>query len=178
MSQVKKLNIKNQTRYSFSDMINIENFQSNLLSIDKQAYTDFDDYYLGYITIKQIGNYENIHSVNPLYLKIHSAAGYFKKKNDEKYLILHSTKKYEEVFSKILLEIKTTNGGKKLFYEKNYAKICINTNDDVPLNKRLKFLLLTIIIRRVLQINKELYQHIYEYECKCKCECECECKCK
>ena len=77
-----------------------------------------------------------------------------------------------------MLEIKTTNGGKKLFYEKNYAKICINTNDDVPLNKKLKFLLLTIIIRRVLQINKELYQHIYEYECKCKCECECECKCK
>lgn len=77
MSQVKKLNIKNQTRYSFSDMINVENFQSNLLNIDKKAYTDIDVYYIGYIRIKQISNYENIHSVNPLYLKIHSATGYF-----------------------------------------------------------------------------------------------------
>ena len=77
MSQVKKLNIKNQTRYSFSDMINVENFQSNLLNIDKKAYIDIDVYYIGYITIKQISNYENIHSVNPLYLKIHSATGCF-----------------------------------------------------------------------------------------------------
>ena len=83
-----------------------------------------------------------------------------------------------------MLEIKTINGGKKLFYEKNYEKICINTNDDVPLNKKLKFLSLTIIIRRVLQINKELYPHIflneclYEYECKCECECECKWECE
>ena len=31
------------------------------------------------------------------------------------------------------------NSGKKLFYEKNYAKIGVNTDDDIPLNKQLKF---------------------------------------
>ena len=31
------------------------------------------------------------------------------------------------------------NGGKTLIYEKNYAKIGVNTDDDVPLNKQLKF---------------------------------------
>ena len=45
---------------------------------------------------------------------IHSATGYFKEKNGEKYLILDSTEKYEEVFSWIQTEIETINDGKKL----------------------------------------------------------------
>ena len=52
---------------------------------------------------------------------IHSATGHFKEKNGEKYLIIDSTEKYEEIFSGIRSEIKTLNGGKELFYRK---KIC------------------------------------------------------
>ena len=59
-------------------MINIKNFHSNLLRIDKKPHKDFDIYYIGYITIKKIGDCEDIYSVNPLYLIIHSAKGYFK----------------------------------------------------------------------------------------------------
>ena len=123
MGKVKELNIKSQTYYFFNYMINIKNFHSNLLKIDKKPYKDFDIYYIGYITIKKIGDYENIHSVNPLYLIIHSATGYFKEKYGEKYLILDSTEKYEEVFSGIKSEIEMINGGKEFFYEKSYSKI-------------------------------------------------------
>ena len=35
-------------------MINLENFESNLLKIDKKHYKDIDFYYIGYITIKKI----------------------------------------------------------------------------------------------------------------------------
>ena len=56
--------------------------------------------------------------MNPFYLIIHSAAGHFKEKNGEEYLIIDFTGKYEEVFSGIKSEIKTINGGKELFYEK------------------------------------------------------------
>ena len=42
------------------------------------------------------------------------------------------------------------NGGKELFYKKNYANIGIKTDDDLPLNKPLKFPRLTTIIRCVL----------------------------
>ena len=69
-------------------MINIKNFDSNLLRIDKNSYEDIDIYYNGYITIKKINDCENIHSVNLSYLIIHSARRHFKEKNDEKYLIL------------------------------------------------------------------------------------------
>ena len=51
-------------------MINIEDFDSCLLKIDKKSYKNIDIYYIGYITIKKIDDYDNIYSVNPLYLII------------------------------------------------------------------------------------------------------------
>ena len=98
-------------------------------------------------------------------LIINSATGYFKEKNGEKYLILDSIEKYEEVFSRIMSEIKTLNGVNEPFYEKNYARIGINTDDNLPLNKPLKFPTLTIIIRCVLQKCEKLYLQIYLDEC-------------
>ena len=61
------------------------------------------------------------------------------------------TDKYEEVSSRIRSEIKTINGGKELFYEKNYSEIGINTDDDLSVNKPIKFLKLGIIISFVFQ---------------------------
>ena len=162
MGKVKELNIKNQTYYFFNEMINIKNFHSNLLKIDKKSHKDFDIYYIGYITVKKIGDFENIHSVNPLYLLIHSATGYFKENNGEKYLILDPIEKYEEDFSGIKSEIETINSREKMYYEKNYAKI--STDDIVPLNVSLKFPTLTIIVRCVFQ-DKKLYLQVYLDEC-------------
>ena len=78
MGNAKELNIKNQTYYFFNDMFDMRNFQSNFWKTDKKPYKDFNIYYIGYITIKKIDGYENIRSVNPLCLTIHSAKGYFK----------------------------------------------------------------------------------------------------
>ena len=168
MGETKELNIKNQTYYYFDDMINIRKFKSDLLKIDKKLHRDFDIYYTGYITIKKFENlsdYKNIYSVNPLYLIIHSATGYFKEKNGEKYLVLNSTDKYEEVFSGIKSEIETINGGEKMYYGENYKGIGVNTNDDVRLNKQLKFSTLTIIIKCVFQKSEKLDPLIYLDEC-------------
>ena len=48
----------------FDDMINLNNFYSNLLKIDKMLCKDIDIYYIGCMTIKKFGDCENIHSVN------------------------------------------------------------------------------------------------------------------
>ena len=98
-------------------MIDISNFHSNLLKIDNKSYKDIGIYYIGYVTIRKFSDYGNISGVNPLYLIIHSATGYFKEKNGEKYLILDLIEKYEEVFSEIKSEIETIDSGEKLFYE-------------------------------------------------------------
>ena len=84
MGETKELNIKNQAYYFYNDLINVKNFHSNLLKIDKKPYKDIDVYYIGYIMIKKIGDCKNIHSINPLYLLINSATGYFKEKDGAK----------------------------------------------------------------------------------------------
>ena len=66
------------------------------------------------------------------------------------------TDKYEEVWSGIRSEIKTINGKKGLFYERNYSKIGINIDDDLSLNKPLKFRILTLIIRCVFHKGEKL----------------------
>ena len=78
-ADVKSIDIKNRT-YFLSEMINLNNFNLKLLKINKTMSKDIDIYYIGYITIKKIDDYENIHSINPLYLIINSAAGLLLKK--------------------------------------------------------------------------------------------------
>ena len=56
-------------------MINIKNFDSNLLKIDKKSYRNIDIHYIGYIKMKNV-DYANIHSVNSLYFIIGEAEGY------------------------------------------------------------------------------------------------------
>ena len=60
MGTVKQINIKNRTYYFYNDIIDLENFKSNLLKIDKKSYKDIGIYNIGYITIKKIDDCENI----------------------------------------------------------------------------------------------------------------------
>ena len=69
MGNIKEINTKNRTYYFFDDMINIKNFDLDLLKIEKKLYKDIDIYYVGYITMKDFDNVK-INSVNPLYLII------------------------------------------------------------------------------------------------------------
>ena len=87
MGNLKQINIRNRTYYFYINIIDIEEFNLSLLKIDKKSYKDIDIYYIGYITIKKIGDCENIHSVNPLYLLVNYASGYIEEKNGNKYLI-------------------------------------------------------------------------------------------
>ena len=75
-----------------------------------------------------------------------------------KYLILDTIDKYEEL-------IETIKGEEKMYYEKHYAKAGVNTDDNTPLNKKLKFPQLTIIIRCVFQNGNKLQPQVYLDEC-------------
>ena len=105
MGELKELNITNRIYYYFNDIIDIKDFHSNLLKIDWKQYKDINIYYIGYITIRKIGDCKNIHSVNPLHLMIHCATRYFKEKYSEKYLILDLTEKCDDVLSGIKKEL-------------------------------------------------------------------------
>ena len=87
MGIVQKIDIKIRTYYFYNDMIDIKKCDSNLLKIDEKSYKDIGIYNIGYITIKKIDDYENIYSVNPLYLTIAHASGYIEEKGVNKYLV-------------------------------------------------------------------------------------------
>ena len=80
----------------------------------KSRTKNIDVYYIGYITIKKIDDYESIYTVNPLYLRIIHAS----EKSGNKYLIFNSVEEKEEVLKKyaglwdgIKNKIKAINGG-------------------------------------------------------------------
>ena len=53
MGEVKQIKIKNRTYHFNNEMINLKNFESNLLKIDKLSYKNIGIYSIEYITIKK-----------------------------------------------------------------------------------------------------------------------------
>ena len=75
------------------------------------------------------------------------------------------------------IEIKAINGGACNFVEENdygkdYMKFKFNSDDDLPLNRQLKFAAITIIIRSVFEEDGKLYPQLFLddalYGCMCK----------
>ena len=85
-----------------------------------------------------------------------------------KYLFFDSTdqnkevlKKYNDVWHGIKNEINTRNGGIENEYEKDYMKIKFNSDDDIPLNKPLKFYNMAVTIRSVFEEDVKLYPQVF-----------------
>ena len=89
------------------------------------------------------------------------------KKGVNKYLIFDSTdenkellKKYNDVWNGIKNKIEEVSSG-ECDYEKDYMKIKFNSDDNLPLNKPLKFHMMTIIIRSVFEEDGKLYPQVF-----------------
>ena len=101
MREAKQINIKNRTYYYYIDIINLKDFDSNLLKIDKKHYKGISIYQIEYITIKKIDDFESIYKVNPLYSRINHASGYIEEENENKYFIFDdSVDENKEVLKK------------------------------------------------------------------------------
>ena len=99
-----------------------------------------------------------------MYLLIYKIDGFIEEKKWNKYLNIAFTdnndevlKKYKEVLSGIQSCIEEINRSKSGEYEKDYMKIKINFDDKLPLNKQLKFLSVTIVIRSVFKEDGKYY---------------------
>ena len=105
MRTVKQISIKNRTYYFYNDIIDLENFDSSLLKLDKKPYKNIGIYNIGYITIKKISDCKNIYNGNPLYLRITYASGYIGRSsaeeiNENKYLFFVSIDDNKELLKK------------------------------------------------------------------------------
>ena len=100
----------------------------------------------------------NINSVNPLYLLISELNGFIEEKEGSKYLNISLRfnnndvlVKFAEVWTGIKDKIKKINNGSVGEYAKDYMKSKFDSDDNLPLNKIIKFRVLTIIIRNIFE---------------------------
>ena len=98
--------------------------------------------------------------------------GYIEEKEGSKYLNISLTdsnnevlKKYAEVCSGIKDQIKKINNRQLEEYGKDYMKIKFSSDDNLPLNKILKFHILTIIIRNIFEKDGKYYPEIFLDDC-------------
>ena len=102
-------------------------------------------------------------------MQVNHPNGYLEEKNRNKYLVFNDSvdenkellKKYANVSNRIKNKIKAINNDEENDYEKNYMKTKFNSDDDPPLNKPLKFRIMTIIIGSVFEEDGKLYPQVF-----------------
>ena len=164
----KQLNIKNRTYYFYNDLINLKDFDPSLLKLDKNH-----QWILVFTTaMLQKKSEHNINSVNQLYLLIGELDGFIEEKEGSEYLNISLTynnndvlAKFAEVWRGIKDQIKKINNDSVGEYAKDYMELKFDSDDNLPLNKVLKFPVLTIIIRNIFEKNGKYYRPIFLDDC-------------
>ena len=114
--------------------------------------------------MKNIGDYENINSVNRLYFITGEVDRYIEESNGNKYLIFASTDKNKEMLTKYT---ELWDGIKNLIKQINdkpdecvtdFIKIKFNSDDNLPLNKILTLHNLTVVVRSVFKKTASIIQ--------------------
>ena len=83
-NKVKDIAIKSRTYYFFNDIININNLDQNNIKIDEKSCKDIFNYYIGYVTIKDL-KYAKSNTVNPLYLIFNKMNRCFEENNENQF---------------------------------------------------------------------------------------------
>ena len=98
---------------------------------------------------------------------IDNTSGYIEKINEDKYLVFdvrdekkELLKRYDNVFNGRIDKIKKIDDD-WLEYTKGYMKIKFNADDNLPLNKPLKFHNMAITIRCVFSEDNKLYPQVF-----------------
>ena len=134
--------------------------------IDKSFFNDIGIYYLGYEYKKKNTEYNEINSVNPLYVRIIDMKGQFKKGKGDNvwYLIIFGDadvlRKFANIWKSIRAKIEENTGG-IVQYDKNYMKIKFESNDNLPIDNIVHMHQVAIIIRSIFAQNDRLYPQLF-----------------
>ena len=167
MGEIKQINVKNRTYYFYNNIIDLDEFDESKIKVDIKIFNDNDIYYLGYKYKKKITEFNEINSVNPLYLKITDIKGQFKKGKGDN--VWYNTfgdenvlRKFANTWKSIRAKIEANTGG-IVQYGKDYMRIKFESNDNLPVDKIVNIGLATIIIRSVFAQNGKFYFQIMHF---------------
>ena len=169
----KSLKIKNESMFYPNDMIQLNNFDSQLLQINKRENRENNNIY--YISYKINKPEHDINSINNLYLVVDHMYGKIEKINDSKdrYLVINNDNHINEesiiffcLWDSIINKIKYLRGDDVLFDDneviiKDSNKIRFGSDVFIPNDVLLRFYSLVIVINYVIEKNDEFIPEIY-----------------
>ena len=166
MKTFRQANIKNRQNYFFNSMININNFDLNLLSIDQISFKSTDCFIYG------VEYFKNFDNKNSLYFVFNNVDVYIEEYNENKYLAFALTDRnkealenYTELWDEVKDQIELINGNEPIKYDKDFMKIKFKSDYDLPLGKTLNIPVCVIIVRSVFQENNKYYPQVFLKEC-------------
>ena len=172
--KAKSLKIKNESMFYPNDMIQLNNFDCQLLKINKRENRENNIYYISYKISKPE---HDINSINNLYFVVDHLYGKIEKINDSKdrYLVIdednHMNKKnisflFIYLWDSIINKIKYLRGDDVFFDDneviiKDSNKIRFSSDVFIPNDVLLNFYSLVIVINYVTEKNDEFIPEIY-----------------
>ena len=141
---MKKVRIENRTCYYFDDIIKLEDFGIDNISIDQKSHGRNWIYDISYKTL--IG-------AKPLYIRFDKTDGFIRIYDGTRYLTLFGSEKYDAIYKRIryLMGLKSS-----ITYvsSHSYAKIKVDSYGSLPKEKRLNLHNVLILIKWVLNKDK------------------------
>ena len=165
-----KVNIKNKKyNYVEKSVEKLNDISPSLINISRKESIDINIYYIDYFYLDDYDIEQK-----PFYFVIIDVYGYFEENNVKKYFNFdntHNNKKILQKYMRLWDDIKDIieNKGGKPFsnFVKDNMTFKIDTDDDIPLNKVLKFDVV-ILLKSVIEQDFDYYPKIYLEECKYK----------
>ena len=170
----KSLKIKNETMFYPNDMIQLNNFDCQLLKINKRENKENNNIY--YISYKINKPEHDINSINNLYFVVDYLRGKIEKINGSKdrYLVINEDSLMNEkninlfydLWNTIINKIKYSRGDDIMFdYNeviiKDWNKIRFSSDVFIPNDVSINFYSLVIVINYVIEKNDEFIPEIY-----------------
>ena len=172
---------KNRLDYLLNDnmIVNIKDFDSNLLEINKLSFQGVFRVsipYIRYIPTKSSNRVSIDRTDNDedyLYLFLDDVDGQIQENDGIKYLVFASTgknkealKNYTKLWEETKRQIEVINNDEPIKYRKDFMKIRFGSDDDLPLGKTFNIVDMITAVAFVLETNGKYYPQIFLHECR------------
>ena len=165
---IKSLKIKNKSMFYPNDMIQLNNFDSQLLKINKRENRENNNIY--YISYKINKPRHDINSINNLYFVVDHLYGMIEKINGSKdrYLVIDKDSlmnekniKFFYLWDSIINKIKYLRGDDNEVIIKDWNKIRFSSDVFIPKDFSINFYSLVIVINYVIEKTDKFIPEIY-----------------
>ena len=147
--KLKEIDNKNHAYYYFDDIIKIEDFGLVNTLIDEKSYENILVYSI---------SYKNLIDSKPLRIRFDKIDRFIRVYDRTRYLVLFGSERYDFIYSRIkyLINVKSSI---TYIIPNNNAKIKVDSNDSLPLERTMTFHDVIILIKSVFNKDKTNYYY-------------------